>query len=292
LSPAKVSHLQAALDQRDYVTAETLLLDEIQQSPHSQRAGSLLAYLGSIYFLNHDYWNAAVAWRKSDAISPLAPNLQFSSAMAYIELSRPDWARHTLESLAKQDNKNPLYVYWLGRLDYDAQQYSEATQYFQRAISLDPTMARAYDNLGLALYFQNQNDLAIENFTKAIELDQHSPHPSPWPYLNLAITLEFLDRPQEAEVNLRSALRIDPAFAPAHYRLGTVLDESGKPDAAIQELLQAASIDPSFAEPHITLAHIYNRQGRHDAAKDEVATYLRLHKTSNDAKPERTMQHR
>jgi predicted Zn-dependent protease len=124
LSPAKVSHLQAALDQRDYVTAETLLLDEIQQSPHSQRAGSLLAYLGSIYFLNHDYWNAAVAWRKSDAISPLAPNLQFSSAMAYIELSRPDWARHTLESLAKQDNKNPLYVYWLGRLDYDAQQYS------------------------------------------------------------------------------------------------------------------------------------------------------------------------
>jgi tetratricopeptide (TPR) repeat protein len=282
LTPEKVSHLKTAVAEHDYLAAEKLLLNEIEQDPHSSRAAPMLAYLGSVYFLNHDYLNAAIAWKKSEAIRPLASGLQFSLAMAYIQISHPDWARTVLESLSAHDTKNALYPYWLGRLDYDAQHYPEATRHFQQAITLDPTMARAYDNLGLCYSYQNQTAPAVENFNRAIELDGNSQHPSAWPYLNLAVTLQFVGRTQEAETDLREALRLDPQLAAAHYRLGNVLQELGQLDAAVQEQLAAVRLDDKYAEPHVALAHIYNQQGRRAAAQEEVKIYLRLHAGAND----------
>jgi tetratricopeptide (TPR) repeat protein len=276
LDPPQSSTLQHAIDVRDYSTAEKLLLDEINRDPHSERAARLLAYAGSVYFLNRDYLSAAVAWKKSEAIAPLDPRLRFSLAMAYIQIARPDWARPVLESLAAGDPKQALYPYWLGRLDYDGHKYPEATRHFQHAIELDPRMARAYDNLGLCYYYQNQNDLAVENYKKAIDLDRGAPYPSPWPYLNLAITLQFLSRFAEAETSLRQALGIDPKFAQAHFQLGLVLEQTDRPEAAIQELREAARLDANYAEPHMAMARIYRRLGQEAAAKEEVQIYLRL----------------
>ena len=108
-----------AVSDHDYITAEKLLLAEIERDPHSPRAARLLAYAGTVYFLNQDYMNAAMAWKKSEAIAPLDPQLRFPLAMAYIRMAHPDWARPVLESLAAQNDKDALYPYWLGRLDYD-----------------------------------------------------------------------------------------------------------------------------------------------------------------------------
>ena len=118
----------------------------------------------------------------------LASGLQFSLAMAYIRISHPDWARPVLESLSAHDTKNALYPYWLGRLDYDAQHYPEAIHRFQQAITLDPTMARAYDNLGLCYFYQNQTDSRSRISTAPSNWIGMHLHPSPWPYLNLAVS--------------------------------------------------------------------------------------------------------
>ncbi len=280
LAPDESGALQHAIDGRDYLTAEKLLLGAIDREsrvdPHSQRTARLLDYTGSVYFLNRDYLHAAVAWKKSEAIGPLNPQLRFSLAMAYVQMQKPDWARPVLESLATHDAKQALYPYWLGRLDYDGHRYPEAIRHFQHAIELDARMARAYDNLGLCYYYQNQNDLAVENYRKAIELDRDAPYPSPWPYLNLAITLQFQSKFSEAETNLRHALLIDPNFAQAHFQLGLVLEQTERPEAAIEELRQAAKLDAGYAEPHMAMARIYRRLGKEDDARQEAQTYLRL----------------
>jgi tetratricopeptide (TPR) repeat protein len=277
LAPAQVSQLHQAIDARDYIAAEKLLLAEIDRAPHSANAAHLLAFAGSVYFLNHDYINAAIAWKKSEAIAPLDPHLEFSLAMAYIHMAHPDWARKVLESLAAQDEKDALYPFWLGRLDYDGHEYNRAIRNFQHAIALDPQMARAYDNLGLCYYYQNQNALAQENYKQAIELDRASPHPSAWPYLNLAITLQFLNQLADAEANLREAIRLDPSLAQAHFQLGSVLEDLERPEAAIAELREAARLDAAYPEPHMAMARIYHKLGQEPAAREEVQTYLRLH---------------
>jgi len=280
LTPTQALQLKTAIDARDYITAEKLLLAEIERDPRSATAGRQLAFVGTVYFLNQDYMNAAIAWKKSEAIAALDPQLKFSLAMAYIRMAHPDWARKVLESLAAQNGNEALYPYWLGRLDYDGHEYNRAIGNFQRAIALAPGMARAYDNLGLCYFYQNQNDLAVENYQKAIELDRGSPHPSPWPYLNLGITEQFLNQLSDAEKNLREAIRLDPGFAKAHFQLGTVLESLQKAEAALEELKEAARLDPAFAEPHMALARVYHKLGQESSAREEVKTYLRLHPPS------------
>jgi tetratricopeptide (TPR) repeat protein len=280
LTDSQRSELQNAVGTRDYLTAEKLLLSEINKDPHSQRAAKLLAYVGSVYFLNADYLNAAIALKKSDAIAPLAPTLQFSLAMAYIRISHSDWARPVLESLAAQDPKEGLYPYWLGRLDYDGHDYPGAIRHFRHAIELSPGMARAYDNLGLCYFYQNENDLAIENYKKAIELDRGAPYPSPWPYLNLGIALQFLNKYEEAERELRESFRIDPAFKQAHLQLGLALEQEGRLQDALAELREAAHIDANYPEPHMAMARIYHKLGQEDAARAEVRVYMKLHPPS------------
>jgi tetratricopeptide (TPR) repeat protein len=277
LNASVAGELQKAMDGHDYATAEKLLLAEIDRDPHSLRTASLLDYVGTVYFANQDYLNAAVAWKKSEAIAPLDPKLRFSLAMAYVRLQRPDWARTVLETLAHENEADALYPYWLGRLDYDGHFYNAAIRHFQRAIELDPKFARAYDNLGLCYYYENQNDLAVTDFQKAIALEIGSPHPSPWPYLNLGITQQFLNQLPESEKSIREALRLDPGFAKAHFQLGTVLEDKGEPEAALAELKEAARLDPAYPEPHMAMARIYHKIGQEDAAREEVKTYLRLH---------------
>jgi tetratricopeptide (TPR) repeat protein len=276
LSPEIANRLQRAIGEHDYITAEKLLLAEIDRDSHSPHQARLLAYAGALYFRNHDYMNAAIAWKKSEALAPLDENLKFCMAMAYIRISHPDWAGAELQSLAVQYEKEAIYPYWLGRLSYDGHEYEKAIQFFKRAIQLDPRMARAYDNLGLCYYYENQNELAVSNYDKAIELDRDSPHPSPWPYLNLAITQQFLDRLADAEKNLREAIRLDPDFAKAHFQLGTVLEDTARPEEALKEFGEAARLDSGYPEPHMAIARILHKLGREADAKKEVETYRQL----------------
>src|SRR5579859_1710639 len=134
ISPDAANQLQNAMSKHDYITAEKLLLAEIERDPHSPHAARLLAFAGTVYFLNQDYLNAAIAWKKSEAIAPLDSQLRFLLSMAYIRMGHPDWARPVLDSLAAQDEKDALYPYWLGRLDYDGHLYNNAIRHYQHAI--------------------------------------------------------------------------------------------------------------------------------------------------------------
>lgn len=288
LADAEAAQLRQSINAHDYIAAEKILLGEIAHDPHSRFAAQRLAFAGSVYFLDRDYLNAAIAWKKSQAIAPLAPALRFSLAMAYIRMGHSDWARRELESLVEQDKSNALYPYWLGRLDYDGHEYNNAIRHFQHAIELDPGMARAYDNLGLCYYYQNANALAVENYKKAIELDRSSQHPSAWPYLNLAITQQFLNQLKDAEANLQEALRLDPQLAPAHFQLGSVLEDSGRLQEAIAEFKQAALLDATYPEPHMAMARIYHKLGQEQPAREEVQTYLKLHRKPNPPVPARS----
>ncbi len=276
LSPAKEAQLRAAISTHDYIAAEKILLPAIMRCHDNTRKALLLEFTGGIYYLSGDYLHAAVAWNKSAAIAPLPATLQFSLAMAYLQLNRPDWARNSLQSLARRYPANALYPYWLGRLDYDSHLYNKAIRYFQQSIHLAPRMARAYDNLGLCYYYLNQNTQAILYYKKAIELNLQSNHPSAWPYLNLAITQEFLGQLNAAEANLKQSIGLNPKIPTSYLQLGDILEHQGKLQQALREYQKASHLDKNYAEPHFALARIYKRLGENSLAHAEVRMYLQL----------------
>jgi len=196
--------------------------------------------------------------------------------MAYLRLNRRDWGRDELQRLSRGDPQNPLYLYWLARLDYDARVYATAISRLQRVIELDPNMMRAYNSLGLCYDSLGRFDEAIQSFTRAIELNRKQEHPSAWPSLNLAVSLISLNRLDEAETRLHEALRYDPRFPQAHYQLGRVLEKEGKLEEAIAPLQRAIELDPSYPEPHYTLGRIYQRQGKREEAQEQMEKFKKL----------------
>jgi tetratricopeptide (TPR) repeat protein len=71
------------------------------------------------------------------------------------------------------ENTNQAYIYftqgeeWLRKNDY-----SQAITFYQKAIQVDPSYAKAYAYIGLAYYFLHQNTQAKEYFQKAKELSK------------------------------------------------------------------------------------------------------------------------
>jgi tetratricopeptide (TPR) repeat protein len=276
------AEFESALRSKDYKAAESLLVKEAESDPKSIRAAKLFAIAGGIFFLDAQYLNSVIAWKKSEAIAPLDERSRFTMAMAEIRLNHRDWAKAELDKLAASRPQNPLYVYWLGRLDYDGRQYADAIGYFERAIQLDPEMMRAYYNLGLCLDYVGRVDEAIGDYQRAIVLNRQQPHPSPWPHLDLAIALIEKNQLAEAEKTLREAIGYDARLPQAYYQLGRVLDSTNREQESVAALKQATALDAAYPDPHYLLGRIYRRMGEKHLAQTEADLFLKLKRSSSD----------
>jgi len=272
--------IENALGQRDYKRAESMLVEEAEREPKSPRAAKALTLAGGIFFLDGQYLNSAIAWKKAEAITPLDDRSRFSLAMAYIKLNHRDWARPELEALEAAQPQNALYLYWLARLDYDAKNYSAAIVRLQKVIEIDPKMTRGYDTLGLCYDYLGQFDAAIKSYDRAVELNRLQAKPSPWPHVDLAVSLIWVNRWAEAEKTLREALTYDDRLPQAHYQLGRVLEMRGELEAAAAELNQAAALNPAYPEPHFSLGRIYYRLHQPEKAKAEITRFQQLKKAT------------
>jgi DNA-binding SARP family transcriptional activator/TolB-like protein/Flp pilus assembly protein TadD len=112
-----------------------------------------------------------------------------------------------------------------------------ARHFFEMALRLDPTFARAYAGLSFT-HFQN----AFQGWTKR-ELE--------------------IDRAFEAAGQSLMADDRDPA---AHWAMGRALWLRGHHDQSIVELEQAIDLSPNFALGHYTLAFVHSQSGDPRAA--------------------------
>ena len=273
----------AAANAGDLHELERLLVGETNRQPNSAR---LLAALGQVSFRNGSYLNAAIAYKRSDALKPLNASNRFTLAMAYVVLDRPEWAGPELSKLAAENPSMALYPYWLGRLDYEDQRYSEALLRFQRAVDLDPEFARAHDRIGLCHEALGQLDKAVNSHRRAVELNRTQDRPSAWLPMNLGALLLRMDRSEEAETYLFEAIEYDSSFSVAHYQLGKALSRRGKLTDAISYLERAAQLDPKDPQPHYVLGRIYLQIGDRGKGRSALARFKDL-EAQDDNRPAR-----
>jgi Flp pilus assembly protein TadD len=277
LDPTFRFELEQALQRADYERAELLLVREIETNPNAPQH-ELLLYLGGLFFVNQKYLNAAVAFKKAEALFPLDNGNRFTLAMSYVLLGRRDWAREELKRLAELEPENALYPYWLARLDYDDNNYAACVEKLEKSLEAFPDDVRQHDRMGLCLEALGRNDEAVESYRRAIELNRQSGKPSSWPPMNLGILLTQLGRFDEAETTLAEAVQADPAFAQAHYRLGIALEKLERYDEALTALREAASLDPGYPDPHWALSRVLRLTGDREGARAAVDEYQRLKK--------------
>ena len=135
--------------------------------------------------------------------------------------------------------------------------FERSTEFFMRALELDPSYSQAYAGLSVAYNFDYQNrwsddpdnslQLAKHNAEQAIEKDPNEPFArlvGSW----AAIFEKDLDRAKsEADI----ALSLNPNSSGAYVNLGHIQTLSGRPLEAIPALERATRLDPAFRPRHL-----------------------------------------
>jgi Flp pilus assembly protein TadD len=265
--------IDSSLAAKDYSRVEALLnAAALKDAAH---AGDLYALLGAIEFVAGRMEPAAQAFRHSDSLAALKERDRFTLAMSLANLGDTAGARVELDTLNHLRPEQPLYLYWLARLDYYQRRYEDSIAKLRRVLELDPQSSRAEDNLGLALDMLGRSEEAQAEFAKAVTLNRNLKPPSPWPPHNLGYLLLRLEKLEGAEKALRESLQYDPRFSQSHYHLGRVLEKQGRDTEAIDEYRAAISLDSAQAEPYYSLGLLYRRLKRTREADAAFAEYKR-----------------
>ena len=113
----------------------------------------------------------------SQQTSPAAPAVAAAPAAAAPAEQRAappplDDARlKTLVASAGSEPGNPAPRVQLGNLYFDAERYTDAVQWYEDALRLQPKDANVSTDLGVAYYYTNQPDKAIEQFEQSLKID-------------------------------------------------------------------------------------------------------------------------
>ncbi len=154
----------------------------------------------------------------------------------------------------------------LGRL-------AEAQRDFEHAAMLSPEEPLPHATLAIALMQQGRLQEAILSLRQQLQSDRGY-------FLSFYLLGEALVRSgvrvdgaagDEALEAFEAAIRLHPAFVPAHVSLGKLLLKRDQVDAAIQHLETAMTLDPDESAPIYQLGRAYQRQGNADRAKELMA---------------------
>ena len=265
------------------------------------------AHLGKGYdALKQDRYQVAVdEFRAALAIDPsLVLRAQFPLAVALFEQHKSADARREFEAVRHEAGDHPNVLYYLGRLDIDDRDYTNAIKDLNLAVSKPPFPDTAY-YLGFA-YFK-QGDLAnAEKWLK--EAAQLNPRDSRVPY-----QLGFVYRKQGREEDAQKSLalsadmhRQDDTEAQLRTECGQKLEQGNREearvicgklyhdddadrltalgmiyaqhrdfDSALKPFLRAAELSPQSPQVQYNLSLTYFQMNRFDDARGPLERALK-----------------
>jgi TolB-like protein/DNA-binding winged helix-turn-helix (wHTH) protein/Flp pilus assembly protein TadD len=139
----------------------------------------------------------------------------------------------------------------------------EALTAARKAVELDPSSGEARAALGWVEYFKEWDFVAAEDALKtAIQLD---PNYAPAHHIYSGV-LELSGRFQESIDQEKQAVLLDPLWLIARAALAGALSLAGQHDRAMEQLNQIFAIDPRYPKAHETLGTIYLRRGMYKEA--------------------------
>jgi tetratricopeptide (TPR) repeat protein len=161
--------------------------------------------------------------------------------------------------------------YLMGNAYEDQQQLDKAIDEYTQALERDPAIPNANFAIGYIYWRQQNTEQAREWLTKEAGKGCHGLANF---YLG-EIARGERDAPA-AERLYRRSLECDPASSNAHLRLGIVLADQKRYNEAIMQLKEAIRLQPDGSSAHYHLAEIYSRTGRPLQAKAEYERVRRI----------------
>ena len=150
--------------------------------------------------------------------------------------------------------------------------HKEAADAFRRALQLQPDLALARINLGIALFNVPDLPAAQKELQAASALAPSAPQPL---YL-LGLLAKTQNRPAEAIASFQKVLRIDPNDVGANVNLGQLYAQQRKYPEAIAVLRTAIAAEPYNATALYNLGTSMMRGGQREEGQKVIAQFQEL----------------
>jgi len=145
-------------------------------------------------------------------------------------------------------------------------------EYFESSATSKTNPKITYNNIGNLYSRTGRLDEAIVEFKKALSIDPYFAEA----HNNLGIVYRKKGLIKEAMDELNKALKIKPDYTLAHYTLGLAYEELNRLDESIFEYKKVLAIDPDYAEAYNKLGLIYEKKGMLDEAIEEYKKALSI----------------
>jgi tetratricopeptide (TPR) repeat protein len=150
--------------------------------------------------------------------------------------------------------------------------HKEAADAFRRALQLDPSLALARINLGIALFNIPDLPAAQKELQAAIAAAPSAPQPH---YL-LGLAAKTQNRADDAIASFQKVLRVDPNDVGANINLGQLYSQQRKYTEAIAALRLAVAAEPYNATALYNLGTSLIRSGQREEGQKVIAQFQEL----------------
>lgn len=245
-----------------------LSLDEKNFTAH-RHLGLFLLRLGGRERLEE----AVARLRRALELNPLDYEVRFDLIDAYRALGDVAQASAQLELLRDARPSDARAFYTGGLLAADRDDLTSSVREFKEALRRDPTLLRAWRDLGLAHAKAGRWPEAVEAFS---ELSRRQSNSVEAAYLH-ALSLFNAGQAADAERESRRALRLNAGAAEAHTLLGVILAARGETDAeAAESLAQAVALSPDSFDARFYLGRVLYGRKDFGGAVENLRAAVRL----------------
>jgi len=207
--------------------------------------------------------------------------LDFRRGLAYLELGKTDMALEMLESAIDKDPGNYQAVGALAALYESVGMNEKAGENYRAALDLRPEKAAPENNLGRFLCSQGEYERGQTYLQNAADKPMNT---RKWVALtNLGICQNMQGDMNEAEKNLRKALKIQPEFAPALLEMERISYKKREYLTAQAFLQRYHAVAPPTAETLWYAVNLAKLSGDKEGAEKYQAELLQKFPNSEQA---------
>ena len=142
-------------------------------------------------------------------------------------------------------------IFW-----YDKDDNDKAIEDYSKALELSPNYASAFNNRGNAYSAKGDLDRAIADYNRAIEIDGKDP----FRWNNRGLALRRKGEFDRAIADFDQAIRIDPGYTAAYSNRGQTYEEKGDKERAKIDYLAALAVPQKYS----------NGKYAHDKARERL----------------------
>lgn len=235
------------------VTAVSIAAQNVEKIPSQaeQIANTQKLFnAGNVLMGKNDFQQAVQKYTEAIASSPSIAVIYVNRGLAYLQLSNLQEALSDAEKALTllETGQNPpvhsaLAYQVKGMVFQNQKNYKVALECFSKAIEIDPRNGKLWNSRGGIYFNTKEYDKALKDFDKAIELDNSLA----MFYSNRAsIKLELKDV-DAALLDLNEALKLDDANPLVYYTRGNAYSKLSKLDEALKDYDRAISLRPTSA---------------------------------------------